>query len=140
MDELSVEVDSQGLVAAVERFGARLESRLLANARVTGARIRDDARRRVRRATGQTADEIVTEDNRAGTGVVVYVNTQGTTPRRDRPGQYRWPNLDIGLEFGTTHMGGHAYMWPAVEANRELHDRRSREVVQDAIDEEGLGG
>ena len=124
---MTIDVDPSGAIAALERLGPAVEVRLDAVARDTAERIAAEARRRVRRRTGQTAAGITVEQAKDGNGYVVFVDIDPA----------RWPNLDIGLEFGTRFMGPAPFLHASAVLEESSHRRRLEHALQDAIDEVG---
>lgn len=125
---LSIDVDPSGVIKALDRLGAAVEQRLQDVAQETAQRIAEEARRRVARRTGQTASFITAEPARDGKGWVVYVKI---------PADQRnlWPNIDIGLEFGTRYMVPRPFLHPSVSLEAGPHRRRLEAAIQAAIEE-----
>lgn len=98
----------------------------LAAAEITADRIASEARGRIRRRTGQTAEAITVEDAYRGDGYVVLVGR-----RRHHVGRY--------LEYGTRFMRPRPFLHASARLEEAAHDRRLREAIQAAIDEAGLG-
>lgn len=122
---LRIDVDARTLIAALERFPAAAEHHCYRAARVTADRIKTDALSRVARRTGQTASGITVDTAERDTGFVVYASNV------DEPGLPGW------LEFGTKHMRARRFLFIAAMLEEGAHDRRMREAIQDAINEEG---
>jgi hypothetical protein len=139
-NDVSCDLEFDGVLRGSQALVDRLERRLKEAAKLTAERIRDEAKRRVARATGQTADDIVVVESKDGRGYLVIVAVQGTEERRDRPGKYRGPNLDIGLEFGTKHTRPQPFLHNAKRLEASAHERRVREILRDVIQEVGFGG
>lgn len=141
MDGLQVETDATGLLRALDRLGAELVERHTKPAcKVTAERIQAGARARVARKTGRTAAGISVEESRDQLGYVVLPFDADFELALIRAGNDQQPaNLPIWLEFGTKYMSPRPYFFAAVELERVGHDRRIREAIQDAIDENGLG-
>lgn len=120
---LQIDVDARGLIAALDRLGAAAERHVLNAAGVTAARIAQEARSRVARATGKTAAGIGIDVAKVGAGYVVFAE------RPEMPGLPGW------LEFGTQHMTARPFLFAAARLEEGAHDRRIREAIHDAIDE-----
>lgn len=125
---MSIEVDSAGLIAALDRLGPSVEARLKAAARVTADNIAKEARNRVRRRTGHTAAQIRVEEMTEKAGYVVRANDLSTKK-----------HVESWLEFGTVKMSAKPFLFVSARLENPSHDRRMREAIQDAIDDEGLG-
>jgi hypothetical protein len=128
-DAFSVDVDTSALFAAIDALPEAVHRHLKAAARVTADNIQREARGRVARRTGKTGDAITVEEARNKDGWVVFVANAAAD----------WPNLDIGLEFGTKYMSPRPFLFASAHLEEGAHDRRSREAIQAAIDEKGLG-
>jgi hypothetical protein len=121
-DKLTIDVDATGVLRMFNQLGeeaARLTKRV---ANVTAERIAEEARRRIRRRTGQTASGITVAPTSNGEGYVVYVQ------RPDKLGLPGW------IEFGTIKMEGRSYLFNSAEIERGPHERRIREALQEACD------
>jgi hypothetical protein len=125
-DRMTIDVDTTALVAALEAIPDAVHAYLKAAAKVTAENIATEARARIRRRTGATGNAIVVEETHSGDGYVVYVGDG-----RQHIGSY--------LEFGTRFMTGTPWLFPSARLEEGAHDRRSRDAVQAAIDEKGLG-
>lgn len=128
-DGFTVEVDTRALVAALDAIPDAVLRHLKVAARITADNIAREARGRVARRTGRTGAAITVEEARSGDGYVVFVANAAAD----------WPHLDIGLEFGTKFMSKRPFLFASAQLEEGSHDRRSREAVQAAIDEMGLG-
>lgn len=126
---MRVDVDTAALFAAIDALPLAVMARLKANAKITADNIAREARGRVARRTGKTAEAITVEEAHSGDGYVVYVANEAAD----------WPNLDIGLEFGTKFMSPRPFLFVSAHLESGAHDRRALEAVQAAIDEKGLG-
>jgi hypothetical protein len=128
-DRFIIDVDTRALLAALDAIPAAVHAHLKAAAKVTADNIAREAKSRVARRTGKTGDAITVEEARSGDGYVVFVANAAAD----------WPNLDIGLEFGTKFMTPRPFLFASAHLEEGAHDRRSRAAVQAAIDEKGLG-
>lgn len=126
-DSFTIDVDTTGLLAALAAIPEAVHAHLKAAAKVTAEAIATEARARVRRRTGQTGDAITVEETHSGDGYVIYVGDG-----RQHVGSF--------LEFGTKFMTAAPFLFASARLEEGAHDRRAREAVQAAIDEQGLGG
>ena len=125
---LSVDVDARPTLAALDRLAEDLAAaRTKAASKVTADAIATEAKRRVRRRTGLTAEGIVVEEDRARVGYVVLATRQ------------QFPNLPHWLEHGTKFMTASPFFFPSARLEEAAHERRIREALQLAIDDVGLG-
>lgn len=122
---LSIDVDPRGAIAALDRLGTAVERRMKEVALVTANRIKAEAQGRVARRTGVTAAAITAEEARDGRGYVVYVKTPAG----------EWPNLDIGLEFGTKFMTPRPFLHVSAQLEEGPHRRRIEAAIDEAIGE-----
>lgn len=127
---ITISIETRDLIRALESLGPAVERHLREAARLTAERIRDEARARVARRTGRTAESLVAEESRDGRGYVVYARLPSEVPT----------NLDLWLEFGTVKMAPRPFLHPSVDLERPAHDRRLRAAIQQAIAEVGGGG
>ena len=128
-DRFTIEVDTRELFAALDAIPAAVLAHLKEAAKVTADNISREAKGRVARRTGKTAAAITVEEARSGDGYVVFVANAAAD----------WPHLDIGLEFGTVKMTPRPFLHVSAVLEGGPHDRRSREAIQQAINERGLG-
>ncbi|HXG56671.1 MAG TPA: HK97 gp10 family phage protein [Vicinamibacterales bacterium] len=124
---LQIDPDATALLKALQTLGVQAEALVKAAAKETAERIQNEARGRVARATGDTAEGITVEETHDGTGYVVFVN------RASQPGLPQW------LEFGTKFIGARPFLFSSAAIEVGGHMRRVAEAVQDAIDAQGLG-
>lgn len=122
---ISISVDPRGAIDALTRLGPAVERHLMTAARVTAEAIKREAQGRVARRTGRTQAGITAEPAQDGTGYVVYVQTP----------EDGWPNLDIGLEFGTKYMSPRPFLHASAQLEQGPHLRRIEDAIQAAIDE-----
>jgi len=125
-DNFTITVDDAALLAAWDQLGDAVHAHLKANAKVTADKIATEAGARIKRRTGRTGDAITVEETRNGDGYVIYVGNG-----RQHIGSF--------LEFGTKYMTARPFLFVSARLEEGAHDRRSREAVQEAIDELGLG-
>lgn len=125
---MSIAVETQALIQALDRLGAKAEAYTRAAAFRTAENVRLEMQRRVARRTGRTAQSIIRTEDRGRKGYVVFVENPDV------------PNIDLYLEFGTKHMSKRPFFFAAARLEEGAHDRRMREAIQQAITETGLGG
>jgi hypothetical protein len=125
-DKLTIAVESEALFDALDALGVSADAHVLAAAEVTGRRVADEARARVRRRTGETARGITVEQAKVGIGVVVFV---------DRPDE---PGVPSFLEFGTKFQTATPFLFNSARLEEGAHTRRMVQALQDAIDDSGF--
>lgn len=123
----SVTVDAESLLQALRHLGPAAEPHIKAASRVTANRIADEARRRVRRRTGKTAEGIVVRDDFTGKGSIVAAERNP------------FPNVPLWLEFGTVRMRPSPFLFNSARLEESAHLERIARALQDAINEQGLG-
>jgi hypothetical protein len=128
-DSFTIDVDDLALLEALTTMPDAVMVFLKPAARITADNIAREAKSRVARRTGKTADAITVEEARSGDGYVVFVANAAAD----------WPNLDIGLEFGTKFMSKRPFLFVSAQLEEGAHDRRSRDAIKAAIDSKGLG-
>ena len=146
----TVELNTSSLVAALAALGSKAESRLKSAAKRTAERVRNEAQRRVRQATGQTragiyaAEDytktgyvVATADSRLDAGQMVRGGRRGTLRRAPRFKK----GLHVGtyLEYGTVKMTAKPFFYVSATLEESAHRRRIAEAVSDAIADAGLG-
>lgn len=137
---LKIDAETKGLIAALDRLGASVQTHTKAAAHVTADRIVAGARARVRRRTGRTAAGITAEESYDGSGYVVLPFNFAFEMALIESGNDQQPaNLPLWLEFGTRKMTAKPYFFAAARVEAHGHDRRIRVAIQDAIDAQGLG-
>ncbi|MFM9876850.1 MAG: hypothetical protein ACKVOG_03235 [Rhodoglobus sp.] len=137
---LKIDVETTGLIAALDSLGAFVFTYTKAAARVTADRIVASARARVRRRTGRTAAGITAQESYDKKGYVVLPFNDAFERALIESGNDQQPeNLPIWLEFGTKKMTAKPYFFAAAKVEEQAHDRRMRAAIQDAIDAKGLG-
>jgi len=125
-DQMTIEVDATALLAALDAIPEAVHAHLKAAAKVTAEAIAAEARARIRRRTGQTGDAITVEETHSGDGYVVYTGNGRQ-------------HIASFLEFGTKFMTAKPFLFASARLEEGAHDRRARDAVQAAIDEQGLG-
>jgi hypothetical protein len=156
-EELTAVMDTRGLFSAFEKVGPTCERRLRAASFVTAQAIRDEARRRVARKSGATAQGIVIREY--DNSPYFLVATSDTLSQEERlarveaqkqdPKQYRrrWtaaryrnvPHVGVYLEYGTVRAGEHPFFWESARVEQAAYDRRVKEALVAALEESGLG-
>lgn len=141
MDLLTIEVDNQAVLRALEEIPDVVARHLKPEAEETARRIVKGAQQRVRRATGVTAAGIHHEESHDGTGYVVLAWDQQFAARLWNSGNNDRVNAAVPrfLEFGTVKMSAYPFFFDAARLEEQDHDRRARQAVIDAIEEVGLG-
>jgi len=126
VDSFTITVDMAPLLAALAAIPEAVHAHLKAAAKVTADHIAAEARARVRRRTGQTGDAITVEETHSGDGYVIYTGNGRQ-------------HIASFLEFGTKFMTAKPFLFVSARLEEGAHDRRARDAVQAAIDEQGLG-
>jgi hypothetical protein len=157
-DGFSITIDDRALLAALDRLGPAVEKYTMPAAKVTANNIQREAQRRVARRTGATAKGIEVREDYTRTGYVVvtsdvlsseeHARRQGYKTAKLRNATYaNIPHVGLYLEEGTIRgePGSHTsaarpFLFPAAELERGSFERRIREAIQQAIDDEGFGG
>ena len=153
-DSLTATLDTAGLFAALDHFGDKLTPALRDVAHTTAQRIAQDARARIHRRTGATAESVIVREDHEHVGYVVTTEDVRTLEqvnakrlanaqmgRRGRKVALREnvPHVGHYLEYGTVHMAARPFFWASARLQAGPYDRAVRVAVQDAIDTEGLG-
>jgi hypothetical protein len=123
---VTVTVDDAAVVRALSSLPETVQSLLLTLASETGAAIRDETKSLAPVETGAYRDSWISADGGDGT-TRVFADTPA-----DMPG-----NIDLWLEFGTSHSRAQPHLYPAVDAHRDQFDRDAERLVQRAIEEAG---
>lgn len=126
MAGLAITVDVAPVVEALEHLTPALEDATRAASEVSANNVANEARGRVARRTGKTAEgiHVVEAPELAGYDVIVA---------NDKPGLPFW------LELGTKHMTARPFFYASVALEEEPHARRIAEAVDTTIEAEGLG-
>src|SRR3990167_10418682 len=101
MDSFSATVDASAVLALFDRMGPSMEYLAREVARDTATRIVQEAKARVRRATGETASEIHWELTRDGKGYIVLAYDTGINQTF----------VETFLEYGTSKMFARPYFF-----------------------------
>jgi hypothetical protein len=133
-DLLTVTVDTSEAVRALDQFVATVETRLHENAMRAASAIVREAKARVHRRTGSTAEGIVMTDQGVGAGVLVTV----TREARDAKGR-QWPFVPAWLEYGTEHEVASPFLGPSVRLAQGEFFRNAATILDDAAQASGLG-
>lgn len=148
-DKFTIEVDTRELLAALDALPDLVLSNLKAASKITADNIAREAKGRVARRTGETAEGIHVEESYSGDGYVVLMGdavSPAETKSRERRGLktaksnlHQTKHTGIWLEFGTKFMTKREFFFPSARLEESAHNRRAREAVQDAINARGLG-
>ena len=134
MDNVSATLDASAVLSALKRLGDTALKYTKPASKISADSIQREARRRVRRATGQTADNILVLESYDKQGYVVLTKDQRTD------GTYKQAkHVGLWLEGGTKHMPAHPFFYPSAKLEVAAHERRIGEAVGRAIAESGLG-
>jgi len=114
------------LLKALESVGAHAERHLKVAAYQTALRVASEARARVRRATGATAQGITVEETHAGDGYVVFPH------RPDQPGLPGW------IEFGTVKMTERPFLFNSARLEEATYRRNVQQAIGFAIEDAGF--
>lgn len=124
---LTIEIDNEGLLEGLTRFGAFAGKHLKDAAYITAQNVRREARARVRRATGATAQGITVEETHQKDGYVVFPF------RPENPGLPGW------IEMGTEKMKARPFLLNSARLEEGAHLRRIAEALDYAAEDAGLG-
>jgi hypothetical protein len=136
-DLVTIEANAATAHAAIDRLLELAPARIQAAARISADNIQAEARRRVRRRTGQTAAGIVVREAPNSTGYQVIAEGAPGDPQTHRGG----PAVPVWLEFGATSMrfGPKPFLLVSGKLEAAAHEQRIREALQSAIADAGLG-
>jgi hypothetical protein len=126
-DLLTINVDTAALIDALTKYSAFAGRHLKDAAFITATAIRREARARVARATGETAQGITVEETHNKEGYVVFPY------RPDNPGLPGW------IESGTEKMKARPFLMNSARLEEGAHMRRVREALDFAAEDAGLG-
>lgn len=130
---ISFDIEYDRFIRSVQQLPDAMQEALKALARETAERIATEARSRLDRAlsgasTGLTRQGIRVEPARDHDGYVVVA--------RRNP----YPILPYWIEKGTQHMPARPFFDVAAQLEEANYRRRVIQVLQQAVDEAGLGG
>jgi hypothetical protein len=126
-DQLTIDIDKEAIFAAFDQLGDDAQAILNVEAEQTAQRIANEARARIARRTGKTAEAIEVGPSKSRTGgYIVFVNA-------DRAHIAYW------LEWGTKFMTKRAFFFAPARLEEGGYLRRVSEALQSAIDARGLG-
>jgi hypothetical protein len=137
---LTVEADARELLKMFDVYPDRAEMSIKVVAGETAGLIRNEARARVARRTGETASHIVAEESYDKKGWVVWVEPDVLislhTSRTGRQHTQRVTYNALGgwLEFGTKYMTSRPFLFDSARLYEGDHDRRLRESLQEEAD------
>jgi Bacteriophage HK97-gp10, putative tail-component len=134
---LTVKANAATAYAALDKLLEIAPSRVRAAAFETATRVRDEARRRIRRRTGRTAAGIVVRELENGAGYMVVAEGAPGQPQTNRGA----PAVPVWLEFGATSMrfGPKPFLLVAGKLEEQAHEGRITEALESAIADAGLG-
>ena len=156
-DHFTIEIDDRALLAALDRVGPAVEKYLKRAAKVTADHIQGEARRRVARRTGKTAEGIEVREDYTRFGYVVVTSDVLSNEEHTRRQGYRTaklrnatyanvPHVGLYLENGTIQgkPGSHTsaprrFFDVSAQVEQGPHRLRVAEAIQQAIDDVGLG-
>lgn len=116
-------VDRAAFQAGVATMPGAANRALRDVAQLTAADIRREAQRDVP-TTGGHHVQIVVVDDKAHEQFVV----------EDRVRNPKAANLTLWLEFGTIHMAGRPFLYPAINRARAIYAQRAERALQSAFD------
>lgn len=125
---ITTTVDTTALTAGLAQLSVDMRLQTKAASEQTAAAVVREARGRVARRTGATAEGIHYEESRDGTGYVVLAVRRAT------------PNLPFWLEFGTRYMTARPFLYASAALEAGGHERRIGDAVTGAIATNGFGG
>lgn len=123
----SASVDASVVIAMLDRMAESADFVCREVGRETAKNIVAEAQRRVRRATGDTADEIHFELTRDGQGYVVLGYQQGVGEGV----------VDKYLEFGTKYQYARPFFFSSAQLEEGAHMRRLTARIQEWLDQVG---
>jgi hypothetical protein len=121
---MTVTVDNAALLKALGVIPDGVMAYLKPASKITADNIQREARSRIKRRTGQTAEAITVVETL--TGYIVFVGG-----RRAHIGRF--------LEKGTKFMAARPFLFVSARLEQSGHDRRALDAVRAAIAAEGLG-
>jgi hypothetical protein len=140
---MTIDVDLGPLMRALDEIPDAITRHLKPVAKRTAEKIVAEAKSRVARRTGHTAEQIRVEetgeptifeqyvlDQSADDIFAYYVKANDPTTRK---------HVEQWLEFGTKFMTPRPFLFVSADLERASYERDSRQAIQDAIDETGLG-
>jgi hypothetical protein len=140
---MTIDVDLAPLIRALERIPDAILAHLKPVAQQTADHIVAEAKARVARRTGHTAEQIRVEetgepdvweqlvlDKSADDDFAYIIRADDPTTKLHTE---KW------LEFGTKFETPRPFFFVAADLERGAYERASRQAIQDAIDETGLG-
>lgn len=140
---MTIDVDLAPLIRALDEIPNAILAHLKPVAQQTAERIVAEAKARVARRTGHTAEQIRVEetgepdvweqlvlDKSADDDFAYIIRADDPTTKLHTE---KW------LEFGTKFETPRPFFFVAADLERGAYERASRQAIQDAIDETGLG-
>jgi len=144
MDRVTVTLEAASLMAAIASLGPTADRACRAAARQTAERIKVEAKRRVRRRSGNTAAGIYMDDDYKKTGYVVLTADARADAGQKQANGKRAPRyhkeLHVGtyLEYGTDKMSAKPFFYESARLEENAFNRRLSEQLQYALDQSGL--
>lgn len=164
-DSFSVTLDDAALLAGLKRLGTTVEKYTIPAALETAKAVQREARARVARRSGATAEGIVVREDYVRKGYIVTTGdvlaagertlsaglAMGMQPGKARKwasrGYTQQKHVGLYLEGGTkkgqprSHTAApRPFLGPAADVEQGPHGRRMRAAIQAAIDDAGFGG
>jgi hypothetical protein len=140
---MTIDVDLAPLIRALDEIPNAILAHLKPVAQQTAERIVAEAKARVARRTGHTAAQIRVGETGEPDWFEQYVLDKSADDdfayivRADDPTTKL--HTEKWLEFGTRQMTARPFFFVSAELERAAYERNSRQAIQDAIDETGLG-
>lgn len=150
-DAITAELNARPLLEAFDRLPEAVAAATKAASKVSADNIQREARRRVRRKTGATADAILVNEMHNKSGYVVQATNRRFRDMKNPAiaadvAAGRLPtmqlsalNIPLWLEGGTRHMDPKPFFYDAAKLEVNAHERRIDEAVGRAIVATGLG-
>lgn len=149
-DAITLTLDSSGCVAALEGFAVHAVQYTKPASKITADNIQREARSRVARATGQTAEHILVSEIEGGylvhTSDVRLDRTPIPGKTKQRSALHKMKHVGLWLEKGIRQgkPGSHTaaprpFFFVSAQLEMGAHERRIDEALQQAAAAEGLG-
>ncbi len=151
-DGFEIAIETDPAMAALTSFGDAALKYTKPASKISADAIQAEARRRVARATGHTAEGILVREDFTGTGYIVYTEDEriDRTPipgsTQQRSAFLAMPHVALYLEKGIRQgkPGSHTaaprpFFFVSAQLEQAAHERRIGDALQQAADERGLG-
>ncbi len=139
-DTLTIELDADDVIAALNALGDTAQPFVTAACRETADAVANEAAARLSRQLAGTSTPSKSRPDRGGgltlAGIQVKTSGQSFLVVSDRE---PFPNLPLWLEKGTKHMAARPYFYNAAILEEGPHYRRIEDAIVEAIDAAGLG-